>query len=75
MIKCTKWYLKYMSGKDMRPSGAMDMVIMRILIVDPGHPIMMTHGIIMSGMIVAILRMPKDIMILSRMTGGRFYHY
>ena len=42
------------------------MIIMRVLIVDPGHPIMMTPGITESGMIGAILRIPKDIMTFFR---------
>ena len=47
-------------------SGVMDIVIMRILIVNPGHPIMMTHEITVSGMIGVILRMLKDIVTLSQ---------
>ena len=42
------------------------MIIMRVLIVDPGHPIMMTPGITRSGMNGAILRILKDIMTFSQ---------
>ena len=35
---------------------AMDMIIIRVLIGDPGHPIMMTPGITRSVMIGVILR-------------------
>ena len=40
----------------------MDMIIMCVSIVEPGHPIMMTPGITRIGMIGAILRILKDIL-------------
>ena len=47
----------------------MDMIIMRVSIVDPGHPIMMTPGITRSGIIGAILRLLKDIMTFPQARG------